>query len=140
VSDRVDVGAWRGLNPQGELRDGRRRHEDCADPAGGRASRVALDPTERHVVGRAVREVWAANASVDVSVSRAFGPVSPYVGGAASASLAVERSADVNLDPATAQGGVVYAGVTYGWRTLLLSAEVEKASLVSYAFRVGTRF
>jgi hypothetical protein len=38
------------------------------------------------------------------------------------------------------QDGLLYAGVSYRWRALILSAEAEKASLVSYALRVGTRF
>jgi len=52
----------------------------------------------------------------------------------------VERSEDVDLDPATAQDSVAYAGPSYRWRALVLSAEVEKGALVSYAFRIGTRF
>jgi hypothetical protein len=49
------------------------------------------------------------------------------------------RSKDVWLDPATA-GDTLAFGLTYRWRLLILSAEVEKGDLVSYAFRMGTRF
>lgn len=75
-----------------------------------------------------------------MSVSRAIGPLSPYLGVATSATLAVERSDDVDLDHATAEGSLAYAGLSYRWRSLVLSAEVEKGALVSYGFRVGTRF
>ncbi len=139
VSDRVDVGAWGGLDPHANygmvgadtkialLRQGR-----------GRPVSVSIRPSVTSLVGPS--EVWAGNASLDVSVSRALGPVSPYAGVAASTSLAVERSEDVDLDPATAQDSLAYAGLSYRWRALVLSAEVEKGALVSYAFRIGTRF
>ena len=66
--------------------------------------------------------------------------MSPYVGVATTASLAVERSKEVDLDPATAEGSLAYAGLPYRWRALILSAEAEKGALISYGFRIGTRF
>jgi hypothetical protein len=139
VSDRVDLGAWGTVNPQANyglvgvdskivlLRQGLSRPVS-----------VAIRPSITSLVGPS--ELWAASASIDVSVSRAFGPVSPYVGVATSASLAVERSDDVDLDPATGDDSLAYAGVSYRWRALVLSAEVEKGALFSYAFRIGRRF
>lgn len=139
VSDRVDVGVWGGVNPRANygLVGGDAKivliQEGPTRPVS-----VSIRPSLTSLVGPS--EVWAANASLDVSVSRAFGPISPYVGGATTASLAVERSKDVTLDPATADGSLAYAGVSYRWRAVVVSAEVEKATMVSYAFRVGTRF
>ena len=139
TSDRVDVGAWGGIEPDANygmagidtkialLRQG---------PA--RPVSVSIRPSFTSLIGPS--EVWAANASIDVSVSRAFGAVSPYAGVATTASLALERSADVDLDPATADGSLAYAGLSYAWRALNVSAEVEKGRRVSYAFRIGTRF
>jgi hypothetical protein len=85
-------------------------------------------------------ELWAGNASIDVSVGRTFGAFSPYVGVATSGSVAVERTDEVDLDRAWASGNVAYAGVSYGWRSLQITAEVEKGALVSYGFRIGKRF
>ena len=139
VSDRVDVGAWGGLNPYSNygaagvdttialLRQG---------PA--RPVSVSIRPSISALIGPS--EVVVANAGFDVSVSRTLGPLSPYVGVAASTSIAAERSKDVDLEPATAQDSLAYAGVSYRWRALILSAEVEKGALVSYGFRIGTRF
>src|SRR3954447_15393179 len=139
VSDHVDVGAWGGINPRsnyGML--GVDTKVALLTQGATWPVSVSIRPSVTSLLGPS--ELWAANASVDVSVSRSFGRISPYGGVAASASLAVERSDDVNLDPATVQDGLVYAGVSYRWRALIVSAEAEKASLVSYAFRVGTRF
>ena len=139
VNDRVDVGAWGGFEPNANyglagvdtkivlLREGP-----------GRPVSVSLRPSVTSLIGPA--DVWAANASIDVSVSRAMGPVSPYAGVATSGSLAIERSADVDLDPATVEGSLSYAGLSYRWRAIVLSAEVEKGTRVSYGFRLGTRF
>ena len=139
MSDRVDVGAWGGFAPGanygligGETKIALLRQET------GRPVSVSIRPSFTSLVGPA--EVWAGNASIDLSVSRTFGRWSPYVGGATTASLAVERSDDVDLDPATAEGSVGYAGLSYRWRSLLLSAEVEKGVLFSYGLRIGTRF
>ncbi len=57
-----------------------------------------------------------------------------------SASLGVERSKDVDLDHAMTQARLVYGGLSYRWRALVLSAEAENAVLNSYGFRVSTRF
>jgi hypothetical protein len=81
-----------------------------------------------------------ASAQTPGTAGRSFGAVSPYIGVATTATLAVERSNDVDLDPATADGSAAYAGLSYRWRALVLSAEAEKNVLVSYAFRIGTRF
>ena len=139
VTDRVDVGGWGGFAPGANygfvgadtkvalIRQG------AASPVS-----VSVRPSLSALVGPS--ELWAANASLDVTAGRSFGSWSPYVGVATTASAAFEKSSDVDLDPATADGSLAYAGVSYRWRALLLSAEVEKASLVSYAFRIGTRF
>jgi hypothetical protein len=85
-------------------------------------------------------EVLVGTVSVDVSVSRAFGPLSPYGGLGGSTSAAVERSMAVDLDPATVNHSFAFAGLSYRWRALIVSGEVEKGARVNYAFRVGTRF
>lgn len=139
VSDRVDLGAWGGFNPGANYgMAGFDTKVALVRQGASRPVSVSIRPSVTALFGPA--EVWAANASVDVSVSRQVGSFAPYAGVATSASLAFERSDDVDLDPAVADGSLAYAGLAYRWRTLVVSAEVEKGRLVSYAFRVGTRF
>lgn len=139
VSDRVDVGAWGGLDPHANYGlIGVDTTIALVRQGPGRAVSVSIRPSLTSLVGPS--ELWVGNASLDLSVSRGFGSLSPYLGVATTASLAVERSADVDLEPATAGGSLVYAGLSYHWKHLLLSAEVEKGALVSYGFRLGTRF
>jgi hypothetical protein len=110
VSDHVDVGAWGSINPRsnyGML--GVDTKVALLTQGATWPVSVSIRPSVTSLLGPS--ELWAANASVDVSVSRSFARISPYGGIAGSASLAVERSDDVNLDPATAQDGLVYAGV-----------------------------
>jgi hypothetical protein len=99
---------------------------------------LSVRPSVTTLVGPA--EVWAAHASIDVSVGRELGAFTRYIGVATSTSLAVERSSDVDLDPAWADGSVAYAGISYRWRGLQVSAEVEKGALTSVGVRVGKRF
>jgi len=139
VSDRVDVGAWGGYNTGlnyglvgGEARIALLR-EGSLSPVS-----LLLRPSVTSLVGPS--EVWAATASIDFSVSRTFGAVAPFAGVATTGTLAIERSSDVSLDPATANGSIAYTGLSYRWRSVAVSAEVEKGRHVSYGFRLGTRF
>ena len=139
TGERVDVGAWGGFQPDARYgMAGVDTKITLLSQGPARPVSVSIRPSFTSLIGPT--EVWAANASIDVTVSRAFGPVSPYAGLATTASLAIERSADVDLNPATADGSLSYAGVSYAWRALSLSAEIEKGTRVSYAFRFGTRF
>ncbi len=139
VSDRVDVGALGGFAPHanyGLLGVDSRIALLKQGPA--RPVSVSVRPSLTLLV--APSEALVGNAGVDLSVSRAFGAVSPYAGIAASTLGAVERSNRVNLDPVSAGATHAYAGVSYHWRPLTLSAEVETGAQVRYAFGVGTRF
>jgi hypothetical protein len=139
VNDRVDVGAWGGLN--------------AGDDYGmvGMDVRVALltegvrwpvsvsvRPSATALVGPV--DILAGTAGFDITVSRTFGAFSPYAGLAATSSIAAERSDVVHLDHATAGAGLSYAGLAYRWQMLVFSAEVERGTKVNYAFRIGTRF
>ncbi len=139
VSDRVELGVFGTFNPQANYGAvGVDAKIALLRQGSGLPVSVSIRPSFSSLVGPS--EVWAGNASIDLSVGRAFGPVSPYVGFVTSASLAVERSADVDLRPVTADDSLAYAGLSYSWRRLVVSAEVEKGREVSYAFRIGTRF
>jgi len=139
VSNRVDVGVWGGVAPgsnYGIVGGDVKIALMTQGPT--RPVSVAIRPNVSSLVGP--QEVWVGNASIDVSVSRTFGAWSPYLGVSTSASLGIEHSKDVDLDPATAHSGLAFAGLSYRWRTLVLSAEAENGELTSYAFRVSTRF
>lgn len=139
VSDRVDVGAWGGLNPDANYGfAGVDTRIALMRQGEGRPVSLSIRPSVTAMVGPA--EVVAANASLDFTASRAVGALSPYVGVGTTASAAFERSDDVDFDPADRGGSLAYAGLSYRWRSLVLSAEVEKAALFSYGFRIGTRF
>ncbi len=139
VSDRVDIGAWGGLNPRSNYGTvGLDAKIALITQGPRRPVSLAIRPSLSSLVGP--DEVWVGNTAVDVSLSRAFGSWSAYVGLGASASLGVERSKDVDLDEATAESSLAYAGISYRWRALVLSAEAESGDLPSYGFRVSTRF
>jgi hypothetical protein len=139
VSDRVDVGAWGGVEHEANygmagvdtkimvLAQGPRRPVS-----------VSIRPSVTSLIGPA--NILAGNASIDLAVSRTFGAFSPYAGVATSASAAMERSKDLVLDPVAVDESLSYAGISYRWRALVASAEVEKGTRVSYAFRLGSRF
>ena len=139
VSDRVDVGAWGGVNADSNygLAGVDTTIALLTQDTGGLVN-LSIRPSLTSLVGPS--DVWAANASVDVALSRAIGAFSPYVGAATTGSVAIERLDNLNLDPATAEGSLAYAGLAYRWRALTAAAEVERGADVSYAFRVGTRF
>jgi hypothetical protein len=139
VSDRVDVGAFGGLDPNGKYG---LLGVDTKIALLQQGPTMPVSVSIRPSIGTLIApsEVWAGTASVDLSVSRAFGPVSPYVGVAATTSGAMERSKNVDLDPVDAGSALSYAGVSYRWRALVLSGEVEKGSRVRYSFGIGTRF
>ncbi len=139
VSDRVDIGAWGGLNPNANYGlVGLDSKIVLMRQGPSKPVSISIRPSVASLVGPA--EIWAGSASVDVSVSRAFGAFAPYVGFATTGALAVERSNDVDLDPIFAEDSIAYAGLTYSVRGIQLSAEVEKGALVSYGFRIGKRF
>jgi len=139
VSDRVDIGAWGGLDTGGDYGLAGVDTKIVLLQQGARwPVSVSIRPSITSLIGPS--KVWAGSASIDVSASRAFGPLSPYVGVATSGSLAIERSKDVDLDPATADRAFAYAGLAYRWRLLSVAAEVENGAGVSYGLRIGTRF
>lgn len=139
VSDTVDLGAWGGLDPHANYGLAGIDSKIVVMKQGpDRPVSLSIRPSVTALFGPA--ELWAGNASIDVSIGRTFGAFSPYIGVSTSASLAVERSNDVDLDPAWADGSVAYAGISYGWRGLQVTAEVAKGALTSVGFRLGKRF
>jgi hypothetical protein len=139
LSERVDLGASGGFDPHSNwglasvdakialMRQGAKRPVS-----------VAIRPSVTSLIGP--RDVWVGSAGLDVSISRAIGSWSPYVGFSSIASLGLERSKDVDLDQGLATTSPVYAGITYRFKALALSAEVEHAKVNSFAIRTSTRF
>lgn len=139
VGDRVDIGAFGQINSRSDYAvAGIDSKILLLEQGPGRPVSVAIRPSITALLGPT--EVWAASAGIDFSASRTIGRLSPYVGVATTGSVAVERSSALDLDPATADRSLAYAGLSYRWRALAMSAEVEKADAVSYGIRVGTRF
>lgn len=139
VSQRVDMGVWAGYNSQ------------ASDGMAGVDVKIALLTQGPSMpVSLAVRpsfsstlgagDIYAASMGADVSVSRAFGALSPYAGVAATSSLATERLADINFERQTDNSTLGYAGVAYTWRSVVAAVEIEKGTKVAYAVRIGTRF
>jgi len=139
VSDRVDIGAWGTLSPHSNYGIvGIDSKIALMKQGPGRPISIAIRPSISSLVGPS--ELWAGSGSIDVSFSRSLGLVSPYVGFVTTGSLAVERSADVDLKPATASTAFSYAGISLNLRRLVLSGEVQIGRVTSYGIRVGTRF
>ena len=139
VSDRVDVGGWGSKAPganygvAGFDTKVALVRQDAKHPVS-----VSIRPSIGALVGPS--ELLASSVSVDVSVGRTFGAWSTHVGLAATTAVAIETSNEVDLGTATGGDAAAFAGVSYGWRRLRFSVEVEKGDLFSYGFRVGTRF
>lgn len=139
MNDRMDLGVWGGFDLDGKYGlGGVDTKIALLKQESGQPVSVSVRPSLTSLFGPS--KVWAGNFSVDLSVSRAFGPLSPYGGLAASSSIAIERSKDVDLSPATAGDALAYVGISYHRRVVVLAAEVQKGDHVSYAFRAGARF
>lgn len=139
ASDRVDVGAFGGFEPDANYgMAGVDTKIALLVQGHARPVSLSIRPSVTSLIGPS--QLLAANASIDISISRSFGALSPYAGVATTGSIAFERSAHVDLNPAVAEGSLSYAGLSYAWRALVASAEVEKGTRVNYAFRIGTRF
>lgn len=139
VSQRVDMGAWAGYNSQ------------ASDGMAGVDVKIALLTQGPSMpVSLAVRpsfsstlgagDIYAASVGADLSVSRAFGALSPYAGVAATSSLATERIENIDFERQTDGSTLGYVGVAYNWRSLVAAFEIEKGTKVAYAVRIGTRF
>ena len=139
ASDRVDVGALGGIDPGAKYGvAGFDTRIALLRQADGRPVSVLIRPSVATLIYPS--QVLVGTVSVDLSVSRAFGPWSAYGGVAGSTSAAVERSSAVDLDPATTNRSLAFAGLSYCWRAVVVSAELEQGNRFNYAFRVAKRF
>lgn len=127
LNDRMDIGAWGGVGPGSHYGlAGVDTKIALLEQSPSMPVSVSLRPSITALLGAS--DVWAGNVSVDLAVSRAFGRLAPYGGIAASSSAAMERSADVDFDAATAGETFSYAGLAYSWRTLIVSGEIERGN------------
>ena len=139
VGQRVDMGAWAGYNSQAS--DGMAGVDvkiALLTQGPSMPMSLAVRPSFSSTLGAG--DIYAASVGADVSVSRAFGALSPYAGVAATSSLATERLEDINFERQTDNGTLGYVGVAYNWRSLIAAFEIEKGTKVAYAVRIGTRF
>jgi hypothetical protein len=139
LAERTDLGAWGAVTRDGHsgivgadtkvalLREG------PSMPVS-----MAIRPSVSALVGAA--NAWTATAGIDLSISRRFGPLSPYGGLAASATAAYAKSRALRLDWATSGDTYAYAGVSFRWHALVVSGEAENGREVTYALKIGTRF
>ncbi len=139
ISDRVDIGVWGAFDPRAKYGLGGVDTKIAVLKQGARSPvSVSVRPSLGSMVWPV--DLWVGTASVDASVSRAVGPVTPYFGVSASTSLGIESSETVNLNPVSAGRTTAYAGASYRWRSLAFAGEVERGTRFNYAFRVATRF
>src|SRR5262245_52064331 len=139
VSDRVDLGVWGGQHSGMnagmagmDVKIGLLRQSPEMPLS------VSVRPSFSALIG--AQDLWGASTGVDLAVSRAFGAFAAYGGVAATSSIAGERLADVDFERTSTGATFSYAGVSYGWRSLIAAAEIEHGTRASYAFRIGTRF
>ena len=139
VAERVDVGAWATVDPNASYGfvglDSKISilRQDENNPVS-----IAIRPNASALLGP--KEVWVGNAGVDVSVSRNYKGLSPYLGFSAMTSVAVERSDEVDLDPGTSNDLVAFTGLSYNWKKLSMAAEAEVGPMTTYALRIGGNF
>ncbi len=139
ISDRVDIGAWAAFDPRAKYGLGGVDTKVAVLKQGSRwPVSVSVRPSFASLVSPL--DLWVGTVSIDASVSRAVGRLTPYVGVSANSSLGIETAEAVNLQPVSAGRTTAYAGASYRWQSLVLSAEVERGTRLNYAFRVATRF
>jgi hypothetical protein len=99
---------------------------------------VAVRPNVSGMVGPTELQVW--NLGMDLSVSRSFHGLTPFVGVAVNTTVAAETSDDVDLDPQGTVRAAGFAGVDFNWRFISVGVQAEVSDLVSFGARLGGRF
>lgn len=99
---------------------------------------IALRPSVSGLVGPSEVQAW--NLSTDLSISRSFHGLEPFLGAGLSSTLAVNASPDSDVPDQVAIRPTVFAGVNYNWRFLTAGAQAEFSDLLSLDFRLGGRF
>jgi hypothetical protein len=139
VARRVDVGVWGTLDPMANYGFlGVQSKVTLLEQHESMPVSVAIRPTASTLLGP--DELIVADLGVDVSVSRTYKGLSPYLGFAAHTTGAFERSDDVDLDPGTSANMAAFAGLSYGWKALRVAAHAEAGPLNVLAARVGGSF
>jgi len=139
VTDNVDIGAWGTIDPNANYGFvGIDAKIAILRQSADMPVSLAIRPNVSALIGP--KEVWVANGGVDVSVSRNYKGLSPYLGVGVMSSIAVEKSDDVDLNNGTSTDPVAFAGLAYKWKKLNLAAEAEAGPLTTYAVSVGGGF
>jgi hypothetical protein len=135
----VDLGLWGTLNPTSNygfvgvdakltlLED-----EIAAVPV-----HVAVRPSLTTVLGP--KEIWFGNAAVDLTAGLTVAGLSPYVGVGGTLGAAVERSSDVDLDPALTVMPVAVTGITYQLWHVHVAAEATWSTVQTYGVVLRAR-
>jgi hypothetical protein len=139
VASRVDVGAWGTLNPTsnygflGVETKVTALRQDEAMPVS-----VAIRPNLAALLGP--DDLFVADFGIDLSVSRSYKGLAPYVGLSGHSAAAIERSPNVDLDAATPSYTTAFGGVSYQWRKLFVAGQAETGPMTTYAMRLSGTF
>lgn len=139
VTDSVDIGIWGSLDPNANYGFvGIESKIALLKQNAQMPLSVAVRPNASAIVGPS--EVFVGNASVDVSVSHEWRGLSPYLGVAAMANVAVENSDEVDLDPSVEINAAAFAGLAYQWRGLRAAAQGETGPVDTGSLLLGGTF
>lgn len=139
VTDRVDTELYGTLNPDSNYGlVGVASKIRVLQQSEGMPVSVAVRPSVSALLGPAEVQVW--NLAGDLSVSRSFHGLSPFLGVSLASTLAVDASADTEVGNQVAFRPVGFAGLDYSWRFLSVGAQAELSDLPALGLRVGGRF
>lgn len=139
IADSVDIGIWGSIDPNANYGFvGFESKIALLKQSAEMPLSVAVRPNASAIVGPS--EVFVGNASVDVSASHEWRGLSPYLGVAAMANVAVENSDEVDLDPGVSTNVAAFAGVAYQWRGLRAAAQGEAGAVNTASVLLGGTF
>ena len=139
ITQRVDVGLTGTLDPNANYGFlGAQSKVTLFEQDESMPVSIAVRPTVMTLLGP--KELFVVDAGADVSVSRNYKGLAPYVGFAAHTTGAFERSPDVDLDPGTAAYMEAFAGISYAWKNIRAAAQADAGPLNVLAMRVGGNF
>jgi len=139
VSRRVDLGVWGTLDPQSNYGlVGIHSKVTILEQDADMPVSVAVRPTAVSMLGP--DELLVADIGFDLSVSRNYKGLQPYLGISSHGAASFERSDEVDLDPGEAWYSSAFAGLAYGWKNVRLAAEANTGPLTTYGMRLGGNF
>lgn len=137
ASERVDVGLWGSGNPEAnygfvgiDAKITLLEDRFAAVPV-----HVAVRPSATTLIGP--DELWTGNAGVDLTASLTVAGLSPYLGVGGTLGVSVEKSNEVELDPAVTLTPAAVTGLEYRVWHLRLGAEATWSNVNTFGLVVG---